>query len=165
MTTNSNHVPQASGDAKGIPQVNVVVECYSADRNARVTNFKQQSVDKTMFLEHGNMAFMPFVNNWPLIIASESKIDQGDVLVTLNIPAHVSYRIGNANGDVEATLSVEIDTLEWVLHVTEEDGVEWLHHEPATREYAGIKPTGVRDNEKGDMYIDISDEVKGSLDV
>lgn len=150
--TNSNHVPQ----------ITVTVECYSADRNARVTNFKQQSVDKHMFLEHGNMAFMPFVNNWPLIIASESKIDQGDVLVTLNIPAHISYRIGNAKGDVEATLSVEIDTLEWVLHITEGDGTEWIHHEPASREYTGIKPTGVRDNDTGDMYIDSSADVKGS---
>ena len=147
-----------------LPQVSITIDAYSHDRNARTLGFKSQKVDKSMFLEHKNIALIPFVQQWPLIIASTTPIERQDELVTLNLPTDISYRIGNAKGDVEATVSLEIDTLEWLIHVVESDGSEWIHREDGTREYTGFGDFGVRDNETGELVIDIQAEVKEAGD-
>ena len=147
-----------------LPQVSITIDAYSHDRNARTINFKSQRVDKSMFLEHKNIALIPFVKTWPLIIASETPIERQNELVTLNLPTDISYRIGNAKGDVEATVSLEIDTLEWLIHVVESDGSEWIHREDGTREYEGFGDYGVRDNETGELIIDIKAEVQEAGD-
>ena len=158
-----------SGLDLSIPTVTVSIDTYSADRNTRVPNFKVQTVEKTMFLDHCNLAIMPFVQNWPLIIASQTPIDANDTLVTLPLPARVCYRIGNAKGNVNVSMSVEIDTLEWVIHCTEDtassDAIaeEWIHHEAGTREYKGFGDYGIRDNETGELVIDIEADVREIL--
>lgn len=151
MTTNNND------------SVTIQVDCYSSTKNAIAEDFKRQTVTKDLFRDHDFIMIMPFMKELPLIIAGPEQIDNNEILVTLNFPEWVSNRIAQSNGEIKAIVSLEIDSLEWLLQVEEADGTKWMHHQCASRELHEFQGYGVRDNDTDTMIIDIGEEVKNEI--
>jgi hypothetical protein len=118
--------------------------------------FKHQNVSKDLFANNKCISLLPFVETWPIVIASPTHIKDSSVITLCLLPNELSQKLAKAVGHVLLNLLYDLDTGDWVMHW--EDG-EYEYTNPNPPD-PNVKRDWVRENTtpiSKDFYSDVYD--------
>ena len=94
-----------------------------------MVGFKHQNVSKDLFANNKCISLLPFVETWPVVIASPTFIEDSNVITLCLIPNKLSKKIAKAVGHVLLNVIYDLDTGDWLMHYGD-DEYEFINPNP-----------------------------------
>ena len=122
--------------------------------------FKSQNVSKDLFADNVCISLLPFVETWPVVIASPTFITDSDVITLCLIPNELSQTISKIDGHVLLNLLYDLDTGDWLMYYGANGTIGEYEYTNPNPPDPNVKRDWVRENTtpiSKDFYSDVYD--------